>query len=301
MPDGKPVIAYLAIEPGKDGKITSFVRLARAKSATPGEGDWDFEDVNVNEETPCRASFCGTGTKCQEATATCIKTATTCNPGCKTGEVCFVDGRAAKCAAEIPANKLDTYPEATGLYISAALDGQDIGLVFYDRLKGNLLRAKRVANKWDVLPIAGVAPLETDAGMGASLAIEGTTWHVSYVDGIAESLSYVQIKGGTEVGYFETIDDGKTDEGPHLVGDDSSISVAGGKVTVTYQDASSGRLMVATRAAAGGWSKKTVAQDNKFGGFFSSQVTIDNKPYAANWWRVAKPKILGDVSIVALP
>lgn len=299
---GKPAIAYLAIEPGADGKVSSFVRLARGKSATPSAaGDWDFENVNENKETPCRAGFCASGTKCQEGTNLCVKTSTACSPSCKSGEICFADGSAAKCGAEIPATKIDAYPEATGLYISAALDGGDVGIVYYDRTRGNLQRAKKVADKWDVAVVAGAAPLETDAGIGASLAIDGKDWHISYVDGLSESLVYVKLTGGDTAGDVETIDDGKTAEGPHLVGDDSSISVSAGKVVVSYQDATGGTLHVATRAAAGGWTTKTVKQDGKFAGFFSSQVNVGGKSYVANWWRASKPKISGDVSLLPLP
>ena len=112
---------------------------------------------------------------------------------------------------------------------------------------------------------------------------------------------YLKLTDGTTAGDVEIIDDGKTAEGPHLVGDDSSLSVSGGKVTVSYQDATAGTLVVATRPAAGGWTTKVVKQDGKFGGFFSSQITVGGKPYVANWWRMGKPKIVGDVSLVPVP
>ena len=55
---GNPVIAYLYIEPGgENGALKSGVRVARAASGTPGEGDWTFEDVSVDTSTPCRASI----------------------------------------------------------------------------------------------------------------------------------------------------------------------------------------------------------------------------------------------------
>jgi hypothetical protein len=301
---GKPVIAYLAIEPGTNGKTTSFVRIARASSATPSAAaDWTFEDVNVNEDTPCRAAFCTGGTKCDAESLLCVKPATDCSPACKSGEICLpgAAGAASACGAEIGATALQTYPEATGLYISAAVDGADLGLVFYDRVHGNLHRAKKIDDKWDVQVIEGSGSLETDAGIGASLAIDGTDWHVSYVDGIAEALVYVKLTDGTTPGSIEVIDSGQSDEGPHLVGDDSAITVQGGKVRVTYQDATTGILRSATRASSGTWTSNPVPQQGKFGGFFSSQVTLGGKVYGASFWRAAKPAITGNVSLVELP
>ena len=298
--DGKPVVTFLAIEPGTGGKTSSFVRIARAKNATPGEKDWDFEDVATNKETPCRGFFCAEGTKCQASTGLCVKPAAACAPACKSPKTCFDEKDGPKCGDENGPAKLDTYPEASGLYISAAIDGTDVGLVYYDRVRGNLHRVKRVAGEWNDAVIAGAAPQETDAGIGASLAIDKGAWHVSYVDGLTESLVYVQLADGTTPSSVETIDPGQTDDGPHLVGDDSFISVTGTTVRVSYQDATTGVLRVATRSGTS-WTSKIVPQDGKFGGFFSSQVTVGGKPFIANWWRIGKPKIFGDVSLLPVP
>src|SRR5262249_42895748 len=57
--DGKPVVAFMHLEPGNGGHTRSKVVLARAKTETPHEAtDFAFEDVAIDEDGPCRADSC---------------------------------------------------------------------------------------------------------------------------------------------------------------------------------------------------------------------------------------------------
>ena len=74
-------------------------------------------------------------------------------------------------------------------------------------------------------------------------------------------------------------------------------------LTVAYQDATTGKLRVATGAPSTGgahkWSAKTVAQTNRFGGFFPRFVS--GGPQITNFYRQtdkATTDIIGDVAFV---
>jgi hypothetical protein len=309
---GKPTIAYLSIEPVKDGVVSSKIRLATATSATPTEADWTFEDVIVDNATPCRASFCATDTACVVATNTCVKKQTTCNPNCATGTACVDTGMGAACSAIRDSSKVDTYPDAVGDYISLAVDPTgSLGIAFYDRIHGNLVVASKATGTWVTQIIDGQAADGTDTGdkgIGASLFIdEKGDWHVSYVDGLSEGLRYAQVTKGTTVKLTTVVDDGlaingvKFDDGQHLVGDDSSIFVGpSGEVHITYQDATVGKLRHAVGTPSGDmftW-KVTVIEQDGFAGAFSRPFIVDSKLMLANWWRMGGDEPKGDVAIL---
>jgi MYXO-CTERM domain-containing protein len=314
---GKPVVAYLTMEPGSDGFVVSGVRVARAKVAVPAAAtDWQFEDVFLNKATPCRAAFCATGTKCSAVSGKCEAPAKGCTPKCSSDQECFTAASGPACSAVVTTSKIEDYPSATGLYVAAALDPtkKDIGLVFYDRLRGNLYQATKAGGAWTAQIIDGQTGdnpgTDTgDVGIGASLAIDSSgTWHVAYVDGINESLKYMKIMGGTAPQPPEVIDDGRAPGAMQagadrsLVGDDSSITVVNGKITVAYQDATNGQLRVAVPPSTNGvWNVKAVKQDGKFAGFFSAQVLAPNgtAPQFLNYWRTNGTKTEGNVSVVS--
>ncbi len=315
--DGVPTIAYLVIEPGDKGAVTSKVRLATAQSATPSEGAWSYEDVVVDKATPCRAQFCGSGTACVVATKVCTKTADdkACAAACGSGEAC-VDQGGGKGACEKVYDKarLDSYPDAVGDYIAvAAMPSGGIGIAYYDRSRGNLGIARKASGKWTTLIVDGEKPDKTDTGdvgVGASLFIDTKgDWHLSYVDGYSEAVKYLKVKQGTQVGTPEVADDGlglggqKFPDGQHLVGDDSRIFVTpGGEVHIAYQDATAGKLHHAVGSAAGekhNWTVKAVAQDGKFAGAFAAIVQVNGQLQIMNWWRTGGASVKGDVAFVA--
>ena len=315
--DGVPTIAYLVIEPGDKGAVTSKVRLATAQSATPSEGAWSYEDVVVDKATPCRAQFCGSGTACVVATKICTKTADdkACAAACGSGEAC-VDQGGGKGACEKVYDKarLDSYPDAVGDYIAvAAMPSGGIGIAYYDRSRGNLGIARKASGKWTTLIVDGEKPDKTDTGdvgVGASLFIDTKgDWHLSYVDGYSEAVKYLKVKQGTQVGTPEVADDGlglggqKFPDGQHLVGDDSRIFVTpGGEVHIAYQDATAGKLHHAVGSAAGekhNWTVKAVAQDGKFAGAFAAIVQVNGQLQIMNWWRTGGASVKGDVAFVA--
>jgi hypothetical protein len=308
----KPVIAFQVIEKGSAGFAVSRIKLAHAKSAVPkGSSDWDFEDVLVNAETPCRARLCKGSEVCVASTMQCAAKATGCSPSCASGTACV----AGTCREIVDATKLDSYPEAIGDYIAIAKGPQDtIGMVFYDRIHGNLVQVRKDGGQWTDKILdgqsAGNPPTDTgDMGIGASLAIDAAgDWHVAYVDGFKESLRYMRVAGGTAPGAAEVVDDGlgldsgPFDDGQHVVGDDSNIVVTNsGDIHIAYQDATAGTLRFASGTAGGTghtWSRKVIAQDG-FAGFFPVQVTANSTTLIVNWWRKGGAKIQGDVNVVA--
>ncbi|AGP36894.1 hypothetical protein [Sorangium cellulosum] len=312
---GLPVIAYLAMEPGEDGAVTSSVRLATGESATPGEGAWRFEDVATDEATPCRELLCAAGTTCVRSTGRCVKPLASgdCAPACASGEAC-IDGDGSPACAEISdGNRTETYPEAIGDYIAMAPDDAGgFGLAFYDRIRGDVVIASRSAGAWETRIVDGAAPDGTDTGdvgMGASLFIDRAgDWHLAYADGRSEGLRYARVKGGEEVEAPEVVDDGLGIEGvpfadgQHLVGDDASVFVtAAGEVRISYQDATSGtlRLAIGTKSGDGhSWLVQEIEQEG-FAGAFSRIVEVDGELLIANWWRVGGQTTKGDVALVA--
>jgi hypothetical protein len=322
MVGGNPVVVYMSVEQGSGGYATSKVRIATASSATPAaSSDWAFEDAAVNTQTPCRDWLCPTGQTCEKASMMCKATSSACKPDCASGTACFGgggDAGAASCGTIIDKTKLDSYPEVAGDYVSAALDGNGgIGIVYYDRIHGNLMQARNDAGKWTTAILDGQAQTGTppvvtdtgDVGIGANLFIDGQgDWHVSYVDGNKESVKYMRIQGGTKPQPPEVVDDGlsldgkKFDDGQHIVGDDSNIRVtSGGEIHIAYQDASAGTLRWAVGTAKGTahtWTFKALTQDG-FAGAFSQQVDTGSSTQVANWWRKGGKSVSGDVRLVS--
>ncbi|HNS99470.1 MAG TPA: hypothetical protein PKL73_21100 [Polyangiaceae bacterium] len=313
MVGGVPTIAFQLLEPGKDGYITSRVVLAHANSATPtGPGDWVFEDVALDAQTPCRDRFCLNGQKCFAETGQCASPTKDCDPKCPSGEACFQGA----CMKLIDGTKIDAYPEAIGGYISMAQapDGS-LGIVYYDRIRGNLVQAKKGQDGWTNTVLDGQStdtpPVDTgDVGIGASLAIDSAgDWHIAYVDGVDETLKYMRLsQHGTTIASVEVVDDGtgteagKFTDGRHIVGDDANITISvAGDVRIAYQDATAGTLRwavgVPSGSAAHTWTRKIVQQDG-FAGFFPQQVVLEASTKIVNWWRKGGAKIEGDVRVV---
>jgi len=218
---------------------------------------------------------------------------------------------------------VDTYPNAGGDYIAVANGPQGVGVVVYDRTRGNLVGVANMGGSWTAQILDGQigansSPTRTDTGdvgVGASLAIDSNgDWHVSYSNGWTEALQYVHVPGGnlTKPLTPEVVDDGLHlngtlyTDGQHIVGDDSSITVdASGAVRIVYQDATAGTLHEATGAPSGNkhtWTVKAIDQTGQFAGFFPHYVS--QSQLVANWYRAtdhtqAPPAVTGDVAFVS--
>jgi hypothetical protein len=179
-------------------------------------------------------------------------------------------------------------------------------------MSGNASIASKSGGQWTSLLVDGEATDGTDTGdmgIGASLFIDTNgDWHLSYVDGHSEGLSYAQVTQGSTVKLREVVDDGlgingqKFADGLHLVGDDSNIWVApGGEVHISYQDATAGKLRHAVGTPSGDtftWSVTEISQDG-FAGAFSRLVEVNGQMLIANWWRAGGTSVNGDVAVVS--
>ncbi len=315
--DGKPVIAYMHIEPGNGGRTRSKIVLARAKTDKPqGAEDFGFEDIAVDEDGPCRANSCTGGDACIKETGICTKTIGGCAPACTDSQACVTKDNKATCLAKQGA--IETYPSALGAFISIATGPKGLGLVAYDGYHGNLIGfLDRGAIPWERVILDGETgkredktAIDTgDVGIAASLAIASTgTWHVSYVNGLDESLRYIAVNDG-KPGKSEVVDDGSTvdgktfPDGKHIVGDDSVIRVDGDVVTIYYADSSSLGLRKAVGTGSSPtshkWDLRTVTgQDNRWVAF---PQFVPGESKVAAWWRQstrASKTVEGNVTLV---
>lgn len=305
--NGAWTIAFLAAEPGDAGAVTSGVRIATSSDGAT----WSFEDAVQNKATPCAARFCATGNACIKDTGLCTTELSkdACNPSCSSTQAC-VDAGGPTCSDKHTTNETETYPNLTGGYIAVAKEkGGTLGIVFYDRVAGNLVMASKSTGQWVTAILDGeTGGVDTgDVGIGATLAIDDAgAWHIAYSNGYDESLEYIQVKDGVP-GLPEVIDDGSGiegtlfDDGRHVVGDDASIHVsAGGDIQVSYQDATAGTLhyAVGTASANGhSWAVKVIPQDG-FAGAFSKVIDNGGQLQVMNWWRKGGETYTGDVAIL---
>jgi hypothetical protein len=303
------LVAYSAVEPAKNGAVTSKVRLAKGSA-----DNWTFEDVVTEPATPCRKAYCAASDACVIETGLCVTIEDGCDPACASGSECVNLGEGPACADVFGDSRLDSYPDVVGAYVSLALGGDGtLGIAYYDRVHGNLAVASQSGGAWATKVVDGQLADGTDTGdvgIGASLFIDGDgAWHLSYVDGWAESLKYARLADPSATPEIETVDDGLTlagaqfDDGQHLVGDDSRVTVSGaGDVRITYQDATTGTLRYALGTAGGTghtWEVSVVEQEGRFAGAFSSQIEVNGQVELVNWWRTGGETVNGGVAIVS--
>ena len=294
--------------------------MAKATSGAPrAPTDWTFSDAAVDENAACRASTCSSDQACERTTGSCASKATGCTPAdCGMGKACVTLAGKATCSDVVVDRSSESYPDAYGDYINLASGPQGLGILLYDRIHGNLVGVASTGGGFKATIFDGETgsrasktAMDTgDVGVGASLFIAANNdWHVSYVNGITESLQYLVARDGNKPGKPESVDDGSLvdgkpfADGKHLVGDDSFLQVdSGGTVTISYQDATVGQLRVATGTLTQGahkWTTKVIAQPNRFAGFFPQPVPGDTQ--IVNWWRAVDPStkdVTGDVSLV---
>ncbi|MCC6213426.1 MAG: hypothetical protein IT376_01040 [Polyangiaceae bacterium] len=305
--DGKPVIAYQFLEgPSAAGSAQSGVRVARAANASPGaESDWAFSDAYTDTATPCRASLCATGTSCDSEAGACVASATGCDPGCESGSKCLDVGGAPTCRVVAAKDPVEAYVDAAGLYIAAAPTAGGLGLVFYDRIHGNLYAVREEGGAWQPPLLVDGQDDSTnpavdtgDVGIGASLFIDGTgAWHIAYADGFDEVLMYARLGGGTTLEGRQEVDLGAAGGVQSVVGDDTAIRVAAsGEVQIAYQDATLGALKWAT-GTPNAWSARALTVDG-VAGHFNTILDVGGAPQIVTWWRKAQPSTLGDVTLV---
>ena len=305
---GKPVIAYMFLEPAAGNAVRSGVRLATGSATDAASAQWSFEEAAVDEDTPCTADLCGLGTACVLETRTCADRMTDCAADCG-GDECVSIGGTSQCAPVAGSGGTKSYPDALGLYVSADLkpDGS-LGLAFYDRIHGNVVMASNSGGQWVSTILDGESGGQDtgDKGIGTSLDIDAQGhWHVAYVDGLNEGLNYLMVQDGTTPGAPEVVDDGLgSGDGQHLVGDDSNVYVTpGGEVHISYQDATAGQLRYAVGTPSGeahSWNNGPVTQDG-FAGAFSVQLEVEGAHRVLNWWRLASPAAHADVRVVSAP
>ena len=265
----QPVIAYSSIRPPMTipGRPIAYARVATG-SGDFSNGNWAF--TNVHSITiDCRPEHCPVGSECS-ASGPCMN-----SPSDSLGR-----------------SFVEDVPLATGLYNQLARTPTGLALVFYSRASGDLFGAAFNGNAWGtpflIDGFGRAGPNPGDSGLSASLFVDGSTWHVTYVNGTDESLEYARIDGGNIV--RERIDDGTRDEfglhrdGRHLVGDDSSVVAMGnGEIRVIYQDSTVQHTIVAFRSPNGGWSHRTLDAFDR-NGYWLKQISMGSDTFAVGWW-----------------
>jgi hypothetical protein len=173
-----------------------------------------------------------------------------------------------------PTPSIEDHPIATGLFNNLFVDDQGLALVWYDRTAGDIQGVRWNGDAWSApFLIDGWsrgAPNVGDSGIAASVFVEGSVWHVTYVDGVEETLRYARVEGDV-AGGWEIVDDGATDGARHIVGDGSSVAIVDGELRVAYQDTTAHRALLARRVGEGEWAVE-VLDDEDAAGFWTRQV-----------------------------
>ena len=168
----------------------------------------------------------------------------------------------------------DVLPDGIGIMASTARKSDDGPVIaYYDRMRGNLryVEFDNAGKKWGtpiILDGEDASGNDTgDVGQYASVASDGVTSHITYVDATRDNLLYVDTKDKTP----EVVDDGfrpkdeTTNDGLpapvyHLVGDSSSLQLSGSQAIVAYQDSTVEELRFGVRdMATKKWTLTTVA------------------------------------------
>lgn len=175
-------------------------------------------------------------------------------------------------------------PEGTGIWPDLAIGpGNVLGVVFYNRTNGDLMGASYDGAAWE--PAQVLAGRDGDEGWAPSLAIDSAgVWHMSFVDGIAEDLVYMNTSGAREV-----IDGRSLGEHWNIRGDDSSlVLLPSGEVRVAYQDATNLQLWLAVRDPSGTWTTEQLMgsdlADSATEGFYISHVANGAGSVISAWF-----------------
>jgi hypothetical protein len=197
---------------------------------------------------------------------------------------------------------IEDHPIATGLFNNLFVDDTGLALVWYDRTRGNIHGARWGGADWGApFLIDGWdrgAPNVGDSGIAASVFAEGNVWHVTYVDGVEETLRYARVEDGV-AGGWQVVDDGATEGARHVVGDGSSVALVGGELRVAYQDTTAHRALLARRDGEGDWAVE-VLDDTDATGFWTRQTVSGGESQVATFWMGAAGSPSG-VRIFDLP
>ena len=243
---------------------------------------WNIVDVDtVDISGPCGIA-CASGTVCRLDTNSCEATSADgdCDPACEDSERCF----SGACAAiDLSADTPQDWPRGTGLHSAHTRTTDDeVAIVYYDSVNGNLEIARQTQSGFDVTILAGeVDGNDTgDVGMWPSIAIDSNGLeHIVYVDWTRKDLLY------TDTTDVWIVDDGSRLDafGPstNFVGDDASILLGSDdSVTIAYQDSTSHQLVLAT-LEQDTFVQSVVAGEGRAGeydgayGFFADHVVHD--------------------------
>jgi hypothetical protein len=286
--NGAPAIAYIAT--GNDdgsGGVSTELRLARASSKDPGEGDWSITVV-ASAPGSC-AGLCGAGLACVAGVAagdpeSCVSQTADCTPACGAGAVCS----ARACRTEIASPTVAQLATGTGLFASLVIlpDGR-LAVAYHDRTEHALkLAVETAAGSSMFAETALDASLTSDRGMWASAAVDaGGTIHLAYQDALADQLMYTTWNGAA--GRPEVVDDGqRTGERTHGVGAAAAIYLVDGAPVIAYQDGLTAYVYVATRSGSS-WSTRGVATGPLLDGFSIGATTGHGSPVLA--WGALDP------------
>jgi hypothetical protein len=299
--DGAPIVSYFQRTGANGSLLKTAVKVARAKSKTPGPTDWTVTTVATGDRVPppCSTSTreaCADNEVCTRdgvagSTGTCRVKArpAQCSPGCGSGAACAVDtGSAFACFEVVPGSGTVTLPDGDGLFTAIAYVDSKPLVVWYDRtarvLKGALADSDGPTGARfpdaSVLDDGGLSGARHDVGRFAGLAVgpasAGRRIAVVYLDATANTLKLYRANADLSDPVRAVVDAGlgTPDRDPLLnVGADASIAFdSRGALTIAYQDATRGDLRLARqRSGADDFEVRTLAEDGA-GGFYVSLV-----------------------------
>lgn len=290
--EGKPGIAYAAIvQSGTDGLPEGQLKWAQAKTPFPeSSDDWtitivDRRALGFNAATP--------------------------------GDMGAPEPTDMAPAAPAPKPLL---PESIGIMASTARkpDGS-AGIVYYDRVQGNLRYVEQTGGMWGT-PIILDGETSTgvdngDVGQYPSLTYDTQgIGHVSYVDASRDNLMYIdtlnRVRSIVDDGYRmgeEMTNDGLPSPIYHLVGDSSSIQIVGTFPLIAYQDSTTLQVRLAQLKDDGTWTHRSLAgHDMPFKGaygFYTAMRVKDSRATVASYvinQQVMPPQFFVDVLDVDL-
>lgn len=308
--DGKPAMAYLALNiDAGDGTFKSELRWAAANKAAPmAAGDWTIS--TISSATMSCQNLCASDEACvpqTDGTSSCQKTSTDCDPKCVTGEACI----SGTCTAALEDAQYIDIPTASGLWPTVVTANGAPLVLYYDRVKGNLMGATLSGGTWTTKVVKGDAT--DNVGAFCTAVVDGAnTVHVAYQDATNMTLHYAQVDPATLAAKLtETIDDGVRTAGQHQVGADVALIMdPSGKARVVYQDATETDLLTAVRDGADNWTPKTTTDPflgrllkggAKGYGFYSDLALSGGKVYGSTFFydQSAKPK--GGLELFTVP
>lgn len=258
--DGRPGVAYVAEIYDGAGNVTTELRYAAAQSPTPSSStDWNVWVVD---------------------------TTTVPAPTSEAPDILGI-------------------PMGVGLFVESARRSDETPvLVYYDRINGDLKMAlfDAIAGTFQtpvVLDSGDRDGNNTDVGWYPSVTVDGNDdLHVTYVSATSDDLYYIN----TIDSLPEIVDDGyrivgQTEDGLpkpefHFVGDDSAVQLTGIGPVITYQDATSHEMLLATRNTSGMWEHEALAghEDPFAGGYgFYANAVVQGDNLIMSTWVIDQP------------